>query len=80
MQADRFRHKVTVEMARLFSNVDILLVPSLRDEMLIISNCTGHPSMTLRGVLVAYEAQVVTGTKKSEVQVGPDGKPLRHKE
>jgi hypothetical protein len=30
--------------------------------------------------LVAYEAKVLTGTKKSEVQVGPDGKPLDHDE
>ena len=28
--------------------VDLLLVPSLRDEMLTISNHTGHPSLTLR--------------------------------
>ena len=28
--------------------VDLLLVPSLRDEMLTISNFTGHPSLTLR--------------------------------
>jgi hypothetical protein len=30
--------------------------------------------------LVAYEAQVTTNGKKSEVQVGPDGKPLDHEE
>jgi hypothetical protein len=30
--------------------------------------------------LVAYEAQVLTGQKHSEVQVGPDGKPLDHEE
>ena len=30
--------------------------------------------------LVAYVAKVLTGTKKSEVQVGPDGKPLDHEE
>jgi hypothetical protein len=30
--------------------------------------------------LVAYEAQVLTGNKHSEVQVGPDGKPLDHEE
>jgi uncharacterized membrane protein YkoI len=30
--------------------------------------------------LVAYEAQVDTNGKKSEVQVGPDGKPLDHEE
>jgi hypothetical protein len=30
--------------------------------------------------LVAYEAKVNTNGKKSEVQVGPDGKPLDHQE
>jgi Asp-tRNA(Asn)/Glu-tRNA(Gln) amidotransferase A subunit family amidase len=35
-------------MARVMSQVDLLLVPSLRDEMLVISNNTGHPSLTLR--------------------------------
>jgi hypothetical protein len=35
-------------MARMFSEVDLLLVPSLRDEMLCITNSTGHPSLTLR--------------------------------
>jgi len=30
--------------------------------------------------LVAYEAQVLNGAKHSEVQVGPDGKPLDHEE
>jgi hypothetical protein len=37
-------------------------------------------SITKKDKLVAYEAQVVTGGKKSEVQVGPDGKPLDHEE
>src|ERR1700676_1086119 len=37
-------------------------------------------SITKRDKLVAYEAQVVTDGKKSEVQVGPDGKPLDHEE
>ncbi len=48
VQADRFRRRVAQEMARVFSQVDLLLVPSLRDEMLIITNATGHPSLTLR--------------------------------
>ena len=48
VQTDRFRRRVAEEMARIFSEVDVLLVPSLRDEMLTISNCTGHPSLTLR--------------------------------
>ncbi len=48
VQTDRFRRKVAEEIARLFEKVDLLLVPSLRDEMLVISNNTGHPSLTLR--------------------------------
>jgi Asp-tRNA(Asn)/Glu-tRNA(Gln) amidotransferase A subunit family amidase len=52
VQADRFRRKVAEEMARVFSQVDLLLVPSLRDEMLVITNFTGHPSLTLRAGFV----------------------------
>jgi len=52
VQADRFRRKVAAEMARIFAAVDLLLVPSLRDEMLTITNFTGHPSLTLRAGFV----------------------------
>ncbi len=52
VQADRFRRLVAREMARIFADVDLLLVPSLRDEMLTISNQTGHPSLTLRAGFV----------------------------
>ena len=52
VQADRFRRNVALEMARVFSQVDLLLVPSLRDEMLTLSNFTGHPSLTLRAGFV----------------------------
>jgi len=48
VQTDRFRRKVAMEMARVLNEVDLLLVPSLRDEMLVISNFTGQPSLTLR--------------------------------
>ncbi len=52
VQADRFRRMVAGEMAKLFEKVDLLLVPSLRDEMLTISNFTGQPSLTLRAGFV----------------------------
>jgi Asp-tRNA(Asn)/Glu-tRNA(Gln) amidotransferase A subunit family amidase len=55
VQADRMRRKVALEMARIFRQVDLLLVPSLRDEMLTISNFTGHPSLTLRTGSVMVE-------------------------
>lgn len=52
VQADRFRRKVAEEMHRVLSEVDLLLVPSLRDEMLTIGNFTGLPSLTLRAGFV----------------------------
>jgi Asp-tRNA(Asn)/Glu-tRNA(Gln) amidotransferase A subunit family amidase len=52
VQADRLRRKVAEEMARLFSQVDLLLVPSVRDEMLTITNFTGHPALVLRAGFV----------------------------
>ena len=52
VQSDRMRRKVAEEMARVMSEVDLLLVPSLRDEMLVISNNTGHPSLTMRAGFV----------------------------
>ena len=52
VQSDRFRRKVAEAMARLMDQVDLLLVPSLRDEMLTITNFTGHPSLTFRAGFV----------------------------
>jgi Asp-tRNA(Asn)/Glu-tRNA(Gln) amidotransferase A subunit family amidase len=58
VQADRMRRKVAMEMARVMEEVDVLLVPSLRDEMLTITNFTGHPSLTLRaGFIQVSEAR-----------------------
>jgi len=53
VQADRFRRAVAQEMDKLFSSVDLLLVPSLRDEMLTIGNFTGYPSLTLRAGFIS---------------------------
>jgi Asp-tRNA(Asn)/Glu-tRNA(Gln) amidotransferase A subunit family amidase len=52
VQADRLRRMVALEMARIINEVDLLLVPSLRDEILTITNFTGHPSLTLRAGFV----------------------------
>jgi hypothetical protein len=45
-----------------------------------IGKITKVESITKHDKLVAYEAQVMTNGKRSEVQVGPDGKPLDHEE
>ncbi len=55
VQADRLRRRVAVEMARLMTEADVLIVPSLRDEMLTISNFTGHPSLTLRTGFISVD-------------------------
>ena len=52
VQADRMRHKVALEVARVMAGVDMLLVPSLGNDPLIIFNFTGHPSLTLRAGFV----------------------------
>jgi len=52
VQADRLRRKVALEMERVFAEVDLLLVPSLRDEFLVITNFTGQPSLTVRAGFV----------------------------
>ena len=58
VQADRMRRMVAMEMQRVMESVDLLLVPSLRDEFLVITNFTGHPSLTLRaGFVEIHEAR-----------------------
>jgi Asp-tRNA(Asn)/Glu-tRNA(Gln) amidotransferase A subunit family amidase len=52
VQADRLRRKVALEMERIFRDVDVMIVPSLRDEQLTITNFTGHPSLTFRAGFV----------------------------
>jgi Asp-tRNA(Asn)/Glu-tRNA(Gln) amidotransferase A subunit family amidase len=58
VQADRLRRMVAQQMARIMAQVDLLIVPSLRDEMLTLTNFTGHPSLTLRtGFVEVSEAR-----------------------
>ena len=48
VQADRLRRKYAEAMAKLMSEVDLLMVPSMRGDMMVVSNMTGQPSLTLR--------------------------------
>ena len=43
-------------------------------KILIVESLTKHDK------IVAYEAKVLTGARKSEIQVGPDGNALDHEE
>jgi Asp-tRNA(Asn)/Glu-tRNA(Gln) amidotransferase A subunit family amidase len=55
VQADRLRRRVAQEMIRLFEKVDVLLVPALRDEILTITNFTGHPALVVRAGFVEID-------------------------
>lgn len=48
VQAQRFRRKVGEMMNDTFANVDALFGPSFAASLLLITNNTGHPSITLR--------------------------------
>ena len=66
VQADRLRRMVAMEMARVMESVDVLLVPALRDEILTITNFTGHPALTLKAGFVE-----VTETRSDWAPGGP---------
>jgi Asp-tRNA(Asn)/Glu-tRNA(Gln) amidotransferase A subunit family amidase len=48
IQASRLRREVMGVMAEVFDEVDAIIGPSYADPMLLVTNCTGHPSITLR--------------------------------
>jgi Asp-tRNA(Asn)/Glu-tRNA(Gln) amidotransferase A subunit family amidase len=52
VQTDRLRRAVAEQMQQVLQQVDLLLVPALRDETLTITNFTGHPSLTMRAGFV----------------------------
>jgi uncharacterized membrane protein YkoI len=59
------------------------LPPAVKDGLMKAAGkgaITKVESLTKNGKVVAYEANVKTGTKHSEVQVGADGKKLAHPE
>lgn len=48
VQAQRFRRMVMEMMADRFADVDAIISPSFAGALLLITNCTGHPSLTIR--------------------------------
>jgi Asp-tRNA(Asn)/Glu-tRNA(Gln) amidotransferase A subunit family amidase len=48
VQAGRFRRMVMEMMADWFADVDAMISPSFAGSLLLITNCTGHPSLTIR--------------------------------
>ncbi len=48
VQAQRFRRSVLEMMAERFADIDVMISPSFAGSLLLITNNTGHPSLTLR--------------------------------
>ncbi len=48
VQAQRFRRRVMEMMGEIFAGVDALVSPSFAGSLLLVTNNTGHPSLTLR--------------------------------
>ena len=48
VQAQRFRRLVCEMMAKQFDGLDAMIGPSYAGSMLLITNSTGHPSLTIR--------------------------------
>ena len=48
VQAQRFRRRVMAMMAERFSGIDAIISPSFAGSLLLITNNTGHPSLTIR--------------------------------
>lgn len=61
VQADRFRRMVMQMMADRFADVDVMIGPSFADSLCLITNYTGHPSLTLRCGFVSPRSQAADG-------------------
>lgn len=48
VQAQRFRRKVMQMMDEKFADIDVMISPSFAARLLLITNNTGHPSLTIR--------------------------------
>lgn len=48
VQADRFRRRVMEMMDEKFEGLDAMISPNYAGNLLLITNCTGHPSLTVR--------------------------------
>ena len=76
-QADRLRRKVAVEMARVLSQVDLLVVPALRDEMFTIISFTGPlHSRCLRASLRCPRCGAI-GRRTQPIHCRPFCRPAR---
>ena len=72
--AHRLATDTSAATRAILDDVILLLVPSLRDEILTITNHTGHPSLTLpAGFVEAGETPAVAARRELHEETGYDG-------
>jgi len=62
MQLTRFRRQVMKVMAEVYRDVDLIISPNYAGGMLIITNYTGHPSLTIPVGMEERDTIPLTGT------------------
>ncbi|MBL4618161.1 MAG: amidase [Robiginitomaculum sp.] len=71
IQLDRLRTKVMYEMDKIFDEVDMLITPNFAANLLVITNFTGHPCLTLRAgftdSIVRGESNIAADSEKFRV-------------
>lgn len=63
VQLDRFRRQVMEMMHTVYEDVDMIACPNFAGDMLVITNYTGHPSLTLPLGLIKRQTFPLTGTE-----------------
>jgi Asp-tRNA(Asn)/Glu-tRNA(Gln) amidotransferase A subunit family amidase len=61
VQLDRFRRQVMEVMHGIYEQVDLIACPNFAGDMLVITNYTGHPSLTLPLGLIKRQTFPLTG-------------------
>jgi Asp-tRNA(Asn)/Glu-tRNA(Gln) amidotransferase A subunit family amidase len=77
VQADRFRRQVMHMMAERFADVHVMIGPSFAADLCLISNHTGHPSLTLRCGFTAPRDRRAASQPASPTDSRPDSQPAR---
>ena len=79
LQVDRLRRKVMAAMAAIYDQVDVILSPNYAGSMLLITNYTGTPSLTLPVGMEERANVPLTGQPRPEKSdEEPETKPLPH--
>lgn len=74
IQADRFRRRVMQVMAGIFAEVPAILGPSFAAAVNVITNFTGHPSLTIRSGFVER------GSRDSQARLPGSAEPVERDE